>query len=80
MQRLQRQEFAIRAAVQSPEAILRSLYDVNRAILKDAPIGRLAPGMAGDVVLTPVNPLERIAGLAAADAVTQVVQGGELVL
>jgi imidazolonepropionase-like amidohydrolase len=80
VQRLQRQEFAIRAAVQSPEAILRSLYDVNRAILKDAPIGRLAPGMAGDVVLTPVNPLERIAGLAAADAVTQVVQSGAPVL
>ena len=53
---------------------------MNPIILKRADsIGRLAAGMNGDVVITSVNPLENIAGLAANDAVTQVVKQGEVV-
>ncbi|XOV82099.1 MAG: amidohydrolase family protein [bacterium] len=77
IQSMQRQEFAVRAEVQSAESILHAMYVMNPIILRRPDrIGRLAPGMAGDVVLTPVNPLQDIAGLAAEDAVTQVVKGG----
>lgn len=77
IQSRQRQEFAIRAEVQSAESILKSMYVINPIILKMAhKIGRLAPGMKGDVVITPVNPLENIAGLAEDDAVSLVLQAG----
>ena len=56
------------------------MYIMNPIILGKADsIGRLAPGMLGDVVISRVNPLEDIAGLAAADAVSQVIQRGRLV-
>jgi imidazolonepropionase-like amidohydrolase len=77
IQSRQRQEFAIRAEVQSAESILKSMYVINPIILKMADrIGRLTQGMKGDVVITPVNPLENIAGLAEDDAVSQVLQAG----
>lgn len=80
IQRMQRQEFAVRSQVQSAEEILHAMYVMNPIILKQTDrIGRLAPGMAGDVVFSSVNPLEDIAGLAADDAVTQVVKGGTVV-
>lgn len=76
-QAMQRQEFAIRAQVQSAEAILHAMYVMNPMILQKADeIGRLAPGMVGDAVLTPVNPLENISALAGEDAISQVVQRG----
>jgi len=76
-QRMQKDEFAIRAEVQSAEAILHAMYVMNPLILgKQDQIGRLAPGMKGDVVLSTVNPLENIAALASDDAITQVVQDG----
>ncbi len=77
-QKMQREEFAIRAQVQSAEAILHAMYIMNPIILnKVDEIGRLAPGMRGDVVLSSVNPLENIAGLADDNAVTQVIQRGQ---
>ena len=76
-QGMQRDEFAIRAEALSPEDILHAMYVMNPIIMrKTNEIGRLAPGMRGDVVITPVNPLENIAALADKDAVTQVVQRG----
>lgn len=79
VQSLQRHEFAIRAQVQSAESILNAMYVVNPQILKKADqIGRLEPGMQGDVVLTNINPLEDIAGLANDEAVTQVIKQGQL--
>lgn len=76
-QKMQREEFAIRAQVQSAESILHAMYIMNPIILnKVDEIGRLAPGMRGDVVLSSINPLENIAGLAADNAVTQVIQRG----
>ena len=80
IQAMQRDEFAIRAEVQTAEAILHAMYVMNPIILKRADsIGRLAAGMNGDVVITPVNPLENIAGLAADDAITQVIKRGVVV-
>ncbi|MDZ7668843.1 MAG: amidohydrolase family protein [Gammaproteobacteria bacterium] len=77
IQRLQRDEFAIRAQVESAEAILHAMYVMNPTILrKEAQIGRLAPGMRGDVVISPVNPLDDIAALANHDAVSKVVKSG----
>lgn len=79
VQRLERQEFAIRAEVQSAQSILKSMYVMNPIILKrQDQIGKLDVGMQGDVVLTNVNPLENIAGLANDDAVVHVLQKGEL--
>ncbi|MEQ9452738.1 MAG: amidohydrolase family protein [Pseudomonadales bacterium] len=76
-QAMQRQEFAIRAQVQSAEAILHAMYVMNPMILQKADeIGRLAPGMVGDAVLTPVNPLENISALADDNAISQVIQRG----
>ncbi len=77
-QAMQRQEFAIRAEVLTAEAILHSMYVMNPIILnKVDQIGRLDPGLQGDVVITPVNPLEDIAALANDNAVTQVLQRGQ---
>lgn len=77
-QSMQRQEFAIRAQVQSPETILHAMYVMNPVILKKPDsIGRLTPGMNGDVVITTVNPLADIAALAEDNAVTQVIKRGE---
>ena len=78
IQAMQRHEFAIRAEIQSAESILKAMYVMNPIILnKSAEIGRLHPGMRGDVVITHVNPLDDIKGLAADDAVSQVLQRGQ---
>ena len=78
IQAMQRHEFAIRAEIQSAESILKAMYVMNPIILnKSAEIGRLHPGMRGDVVITHVNPLDNIKGLAADDAVSQVLQRGQ---
>ncbi|MCB1645845.1 MAG: amidohydrolase family protein [Pseudomonadales bacterium] len=78
VQSLQRAEFAIRAEIQSAESILHAMYVMNPIILKKSDeIGRLKPGMRGDVVITPVNPLENISGLADENAVTQVLKRGQ---
>ncbi len=76
-QAMQRHEFAIRAEIQSAESILHAMYVMNPIILKRPDsIGRLAPGMNGDVVITPINALQDIAALADDDAITQVVKRG----
>ncbi|MEQ8690235.1 MAG: amidohydrolase family protein [Pseudomonadales bacterium] len=76
-QAMQRQEFAIRAQVQSAEAILHAMYVMNPMILRKADeIGRLAPGMTGDAAITPINPLENISALADEGAISQVLQRG----
>lgn len=77
IQSMQRDEFAVRSAVQRAESILHAMYVMNPIILrKEGEIGRLAPGMLGNAVLTPVNPLEDIAGLAAPGAITRVLKRG----
>ncbi len=75
---MQRQEFAIRAQVERAEEILHAMYVMNPIILRQPEqIGRLAPGFLGNAVLTSINPLDDIAGLAADDAINQVIQRGQ---
>ena len=76
----QRQEFAIRAEVQSPAAILGAMYRVNPELLGlQGHIGSLDPGYVGDVVIVRYHPLESITALAEDDAVTRVIQRGQLI-
>ncbi len=74
----QNREFAIRAQAQTPREILRSMYVVNPRLLKrEGEIGTLAPGAAGDVVVSRVDPLEDIGALAEPEkALTHVIAGG----
>lgn len=74
----QRREFAIRAEVETPEEILRSMYVVNPKLCGLAgEIGTLTPGAAADIVLTKVNPLENISALGEDDAIERVIYRGE---
>ena len=73
----QRREFAIRAEVETPEEILRSMYEVNPKLCGlSGEIGTLTPGAVADIVLTKVNPLEDIAALGGDDAIERVIQAG----
>ncbi len=61
----QNREFAIRAELEPAADVLRSMYQVNvRLCHLDGKVGRLAPGMAADVVVSEVDPLANLAGLA----------------
>ena len=75
-QNRQAREFAIRAEVETGKEILRAMYQVNPRL--DGKIGRLTPGAHADIVLTNVNPLDDIAGLSDAAAVTHVVMAGKV--
>jgi len=76
----QAREFAIRAEAETGEQILRSMYVVNPKLCRlEGKIGTLAQGAQADIVLTRVNPLEDIASLAEADALSHVIMGGKLV-
>lgn len=73
----QRREFAIRAEVETPAEVLRSMYEVNPKLCGLAgEIGTLTPGAIADIVLTKVNPLEDIAALGDDDAIERVIQAG----
>ncbi len=61
----QNREFAIRAELEPAVDVLRSMYDVNvRLCGLEGWIGRLTPGAWADVVVTEVDPLANLAGLA----------------
>ncbi len=69
LQPAQNQEFAIRAELEPAVDVLRSMYDVNvRLCRAEGRIGRLEPGYAADVVVSNVDPLANLAGLADPDA------------
>jgi imidazolonepropionase-like amidohydrolase len=80
MQARQSEEFALRAKVQSPAAILRSATTVGAELLRrEGEIGVLAPGARGDVLLVRGNPLADIDILAKPEfGVAAVIQGGVL--
>ena len=66
----QNQEFAIRADLEPAVDVLASMYRVNARLCgREGSIGVLAPGASADVVVTEVNPLEKLAALADPDAV-----------
>ncbi|MAB12661.1 amidohydrolase family protein [Parvibaculum sp.] len=76
----QRREFAIRAEVETPADILRSMYVVNpRLCGLDGKIGTLTPGAAADMILTTIDPLENIAALGEDDAIEHVIHRGAVV-
>ncbi len=61
----QNREFAIRAELEPAVDVLRAMYHVNVRLcgLEDH-IGRVEPGRSADVVVTGVDPLANLAGLA----------------
>ncbi len=78
----QNREFAIRAELESAVDVLRSMYVTNARLCGlEGRVGTLAPGAFGDVVVTDVDPLEDLAGLAEPEAaLSAVVQGGRVVV
>lgn len=81
-QRQQNEEFAIRAEVEEPEAVLRSMWQVNpRLCRQEGKVGVIAPGAHGDLVISRVNPLEDLVAFADHQrAFTHVVQAGAVVV
>lgn len=77
----QGQEFAIRAQVEPPVDILRSMYHVNPRLCRmEGRIGVLRPDAYADIVLSRIDPLERIAELAnPGSALSHVIKAGEVV-
>lgn len=78
----QNREFAIRAELEPAADVLRSMYQVNvRLCHLEGKVGRLAPGMAADVVVSEVDPLANLAGLADPDvALAAVVARGRVMV
>lgn len=78
----QNQELAIRAEVETPEAVLRSMWVVNpRLCRQEGRIGIVSPGAHGDLIVSNVNPLEDLAGFADHEkAFTHVLQAGRPVV
>jgi imidazolonepropionase-like amidohydrolase len=77
-QEMQNHELAIRAEVESAEAVLRSMWQVNPALCRmTGEIGVIAPGAHGDLVISTVDPLDDLAAFADHErAVTHVIQSG----
>jgi len=69
LQPAQNQEFAIRAELEPAVDVLDSMYRVNVRLCRgEGEIGLLAPGYSADVVVSNVDPLANLAGLADPDA------------
>ncbi|MEM9562640.1 MAG: amidohydrolase family protein [Actinomycetota bacterium] len=78
----QNREFAIRAELEPAVDVLRAMYHVNVRLcgLEDQ-VGRIAPGRSADVVVSTVDPLANLAGLAEPDvALAAVVSRGRVML
>jgi len=77
-QRMQNQELAIRAEVESAEAVLRSMWVVNPRLCKqEGRIGVVAPEAHGDLIVSKVNPIDDLTGFADHEqAFTHVLQAG----
>ena len=77
----QNREFAIRAELQEPVEVLRSVYQVNARLCGlEGQIGTLTPGASADVVLSDVDPLRDLAALARPETVLPlVIRQGEVV-
>jgi len=79
---MQNRELAIRAEVQSAEAILRSMWDTNARLCRlEGQVGVVAPGAFGDIVVSNVNPLDDIAAFAEpSTSLSHVIQAGRLMV
>ncbi|MFE7416184.1 amidohydrolase family protein [Rhodococcus sp. NPDC057529] len=80
MHERQSEEFALRAKVQSPQAIVRSATTTAAELLRRAgELGVLAEGAYGDIVLTRANPYDDLGVLARPDTgVLAVIKSGVL--
>lgn len=78
VQVLQNKELAIRAQVQAPVDVLRSMWHVNPQLCHmEGLIGTLTPGAYGDVVVSRVNPLEDLVAFSDHEtSITHVIKGG----
>ncbi|MFW2334462.1 amidohydrolase family protein [Ilumatobacter sp.] len=77
----QPREFAIRADLEPAADVLRSMYHVNaRLCALEGVVGVLAPGSAADVVVSDVDPLANLSGLAEPDTVVAVIARGRTVV
>ena len=78
----QNREFAIRAELEPAVDVLRAMYVVNARLCGlEGRIGVIAPGASADVVVSPIDPIENLAGLADPDAaVGAVVARGRVML
>lgn len=77
----QLKEFAIRAELEPSADVLRSMYQVNAKLCAlEGVVGVLAPGAAADIVVTNVDPLDDLAGLAEPAAIAAVVASGRMVV
>ncbi len=82
MQGWQSHEFTIRAAVQSPGAVLRSATTTAAKLLqREGTLGTLSEGAHADVVLMETNPLEDITSLSSPEqSISHVFSRGGLVV
>ena len=69
----------LQAEAAGPAEAIRSLTEVNAALIGDARAGSLVPGSYGDALLLSENPLEVAAALSEPAARLAVVQGGRLI-
>lgn len=78
---LQREEFRLRGAVESPFETLRSATSINAALLNmEGKLGVITPGALADLLVIDGNPLEDIALLATeSDAIAQIWSRGKRV-
>jgi imidazolonepropionase-like amidohydrolase len=76
---LQNEEFAIRTNLEPAVAVLRSMYQTNVKLCQmQGEIGVVTPGAYADLVVSRVNPLEDLAGLAEPDAnLSSIIVAGE---
>jgi imidazolonepropionase-like amidohydrolase len=77
----QNQEFAIRAELEPARDVLRAMYQTNPRLCKlEGEVGRIAPGAFADLVITPVDSLANLAGLADPEKSLEVIIArGELI-
>ncbi len=69
----------LQAEAAGPVETIRSLTEVNAALIGDVRAGSLVPGSYGDALLLSENPLELVAALSEPAARLAVVQGGRVV-
>lgn len=78
----QNREFRIRAELEPAADVLRSIYRTNVKLCGlEGEVGRIAPGMAADIVVTKVDPLAKLGELDDPErAIDAVVARGEVVV
>ncbi|MCP3984434.1 MAG: amidohydrolase family protein [bacterium] len=78
----QNQEFRIRSELEPAADVLRSIYHTNVKLCRlEGEIGRVAPGMAADLVVSNVDPLAKLGDLDAPEsALAAVIAGGEVMV